>query len=193
MQLTPPTNVPNCPIDVPKCPPPAASIVVKNVPQCPPMSPDVPPCPLPQEDPQIPETNPIPAPSARRALTLSQRAAARCLVRGLRQKLIADQLGLNRRTLTRWKRLPDFNAEIERLQALVEKSLKVAGIRAPAPTPQPRRPVPDPLDPPQRDPVRNPAGETFAQAVMRLQQQGFSTYQNVDEYRRRMRQAGFEP
>ena len=175
--------------DVHQCPSPRSSGSNPNVAQCPPMSTDVHQCPLPLANPQIEKTNPIPH---RQSLTLPQRAAALSLMRGFRQRVIAHQLGLHPRTITRWKRLPDFNAEIERLHALVEKSLKISGAKNMTPS-APRPPQTHiPLQPPPDEPVRKVAGETFAEAVIRLNQQQISPFYDRDEFQRRMRDAGFE-
>ena len=55
------------------------------------------------------------AKAARPQLSPIQLAAARAFAKGARTQDIAQALRLNRRTLSRWKRLPEFRVEIERI------------------------------------------------------------------------------
>ena len=52
---------------------------------------------------------------ARPQLSPIQLAAARAFAKGARTQSVAQALRLNRRTLSRWKRLPEFRVEIERI------------------------------------------------------------------------------
>src|SRR5215207_6498882 len=57
------------------------------------------------------ETNP-PRQASQQQLSLAQHAAIRALVRGYPLGKIARHLGVSRHTITRWKRLPHFVAEV---------------------------------------------------------------------------------
>jgi hypothetical protein len=63
------------------------------------------------------ETNPTPPPGAR--LTARQVAAARVLALGHSGCAAAAEVGVEKHTITRWRRTPAFAAEVERQQALV--------------------------------------------------------------------------
>jgi DNA-binding NarL/FixJ family response regulator len=52
---------------------------------------------------------------AKRPLTPRQKHAARLLFAGHSAKAIAAQLGVDRHTISDWKKLPAFQAEIENL------------------------------------------------------------------------------
>ena len=149
------------------------------------------------------ETNPSPR-ADDAALTLRQHAAARLLVAGLRLTEVASRLGLDRSTLWRWQRLAPFAAEAQRLRAQ-------AAERAVQPTPcNPLQPDATSRNAPaatldQKCKAKPPAGAAsavvdpaprrpnpFLETVLRLNREGITPFTRADEYRKRMRQAGYE-
>ncbi len=75
---------------------------------------------------QIDKTNPPMGPEnagPERLLSYPQLAAARLIVGGLRAASVARQMGLDPHTVGRWKRLPAFAVELERLRASVDASV----------------------------------------------------------------------
>jgi transposase-like protein len=73
------------------------------------------------------------------ALSLAQHAAIRYLVRGYPLGKIARHLGVSRHTVTRWKHLPHFAAEIERLRLEMTAAIISPAAKA--------TPPPHPIDP----------------------------------------------
>ena len=63
------------------------------------------------------ETNPMTAPAA--SLTPRQVAAARLLALGRRGTAVAAEVGVEKHTITRWRRSPAFAAEVSRQHELV--------------------------------------------------------------------------
>jgi hypothetical protein len=92
-----------------------------SVPGCPPVSPNTggrktnPPMPSPAlTEPATTPAAPV-NPHAPRTLTPLQLAVARAFAKGGRTLAIAAAFGINRRTLSRWQRLPEFRDEIVRI------------------------------------------------------------------------------
>jgi hypothetical protein len=108
---------------------------------------------------------------------------------------VARQLGVNKTTLWRWGTDPVFQAEIDRLRALAAaramQGVAATPARAPCTPTRPNAPsrtLPHPSDGPECKTKPN----RFLATVIQLGKEGLSTYSNPDEFRRRLREAGFE-
>ena len=147
-----------------------------------------------------------------RDLSDRQHAAVRLLVTGSRVMAIARALNVNKRTLARWRTLPAFAAEVQRLRAAASAQAVRAANDPPRPQ-TPRRSVASRAlarpDAPGRARAEALEAQTcktkpsargfaprepnpFLETVLRLGKEGLSTYSNPAEFRRRLRQAGFE-
>ena len=97
------------------------------------MSPDVPECPQMSPKLEMRQTKPSSTAALVKPLSPIQLAAARHFAKGARTAAIATALQINRRTLSRWKRMAEFRQEIER----VHRALSQPPAR---PTPSPNLP-----------------------------------------------------
>jgi hypothetical protein len=80
-----------------------------------------------------------------------QHVAARMLVLGHGSNAIAGHLGLNRHSIGRWKRQPEFLAEVERLRVQVTAAAVQQAARMQSGSAEnPRRPPPAPGNKPPR-------------------------------------------
>jgi hypothetical protein len=65
------------------------------------------------------ETNPMPPAASHRDLNPRQCAAARALALGDRASAVAMSLNVTPQTISRWRRMPAFSAELRRLHELL--------------------------------------------------------------------------
>jgi hypothetical protein len=94
------------------------------------------------------------APHRPRPLSLRQHAAARALAAGYGSVAIAHHLGINHHTIGRWKRQPQFMAEVHRLREAMTAALIAPHARPPRPAPPPATsppPAPRRLSPADAD------------------------------------------